>query len=80
MKCPLTGTLKALSGTSTVFSSHRVILLEIFMILSSLKTQQLAKTSQLIMQKELRTHMKREDMDLLVMVTNGVWMKLRRIY
>jgi len=54
--------LKVLSGTLILFSNLKAIPQEICMILSSLRSLYIAKTSLQNMEKELRLLMRKEDM------------------
>jgi len=64
--------LKVLSGISTLFSNHKVIQLEMLMILSLSKNPQSVILFQRITCNVLRTFMKKEDMEARVTKTLGI--------
>ena len=64
--------LKVLSGISTLFSNHKVIQLEMLMILSLSKNQQSVILSQRIICNVLKTFTKKEDMEARVTKTLGI--------
>jgi hypothetical protein len=64
--------LKVLSGISMHFSNHKVIQLEMLMILSLSKNLQSVILCQRIICKELKTFMKKEDMEARVTKTLGI--------
>ena len=64
--------LKVLSGISTLFSNHKVIQLEMLMILSLSKNPQSVILFQKITCNVLRTFMKKEDMEARVTKTLGI--------
>jgi hypothetical protein len=64
--------LKVLSGISTLFSNHKVIQLEMLMILSLSKNPQSVILFQRITCNVLRTFMKKEDMEARATKTLGI--------
>ena len=80
MKCPQTDSLKALSGTSMPCSNPKVIQLETSMILSSWRTQQLAKTCPRSIYRGSRMSMRKVAMALLGINMTGVFKRQRRTF
>jgi len=64
MKCQLTNSLRALSGTSTLSSNLRATQLEICMILFSSRNPFIAKNSHKDMIKKFKKYMRKGAMDL----------------
>jgi hypothetical protein len=80
LKCQLTDIARVLSGTSMLFSSHRVIQRETCMIHSSLRIQQKLSACQRNTWKLLRKFTQQEDLALRVTAMTGKKMRQRKIF